>query len=316
MAFLSLNATPSAAVATNGTIAFTLANASLWGQVKNEGGHQMYSRGLQAMFNFNAGDFTLSASSTTVTLTYKGTSTIPANTLCELQLQTAGENNYLGDGKGTVLDQREVVKDAFGNIRANVARPIRVEFGAPATASATAILNAQALAVTTVVTLATPFIMDVPRGLTIKSSGADTAVITFRGFDEYNVAMSESLTLNGTSAVNGKKAFKTVVSYQAAAGAPSNNLSIGTQAGVFGLPFFLAGGTSAGAGYILKEVQDGTVATAGTFVGGDLTTPATATTGDVRGTWTPNGTPNGTIVFEVVAMATDLSFKGIAQYGA
>lgn len=306
MSFLVLEATPSAAVASAGTIAFTLANAAQWGQVKYQGAHKLYARGLQAVFT-HPNDFTVSASGATVTVTYNGSTSIPAGTLVKLQLEIPGEDSY------ATVAHNESVKDYYDNVRAVTARPVRVLFGATAAGSATAILNAQALAVTTLQTLTTPYVMDAPRAVTIKSSGADTAVITIRGYDEFGVAMSESLTLNGTSAVNGKKAFKTVVSYQAAS-APANNLSIGTT-NIFGLPFFLPGGTSAGIGYVLKEIQDGAVATAGTVVGGDLT-KATATTGDVRGTITPNTTPDGSKIYECVIMSPDLSFKGVSQYGS
>lgn len=308
MSFVIVNNTPSAAVATGGTIAFALANASVLGQVKFEGNHVLYARGLQAQFAF-PGDFTISYSGSTATVTYNGTTSIPANTLVELQLETAGENNYLGVA-GAPADK---VSDILGNLRAVVARPVRVLFGAVAAASATAILNAAARAGTVKNTYATAVVNDVPRGLAVKSSTTDTTqTVTVFGTDEFGVAMSETFTLNGTTAVNGKKAFKTVTADQNNI-ALAGNLSIGTQAGVLGLPFFLPGGTNAGAGYVLKETQDGATATAGTFVGGDLT-KATATTGDVRGTWTPNAAPDGAKVYEVVIYASDLTFKGVPQF--
>ncbi|HVW64233.1 MAG TPA: hypothetical protein VHB01_04400 [Nitrosospira sp.] len=46
---------------------------------------------------------------------------------------------------------------------------------------------------------------------------------------------------------------------------------------VLGLPFFLTDGD-----FILKEMEDGTLRTTGTFVAGDGSTPS-GTTGDVRG---------------------------------
>lgn len=193
-------------------------------------------------------------------------------------------------------------------------------FGAPAAASATAAVNAVAVSSSALVPLTTVYQPDVPRGLTYKSSNAgDTQTITARGLDEYGQAMTEVITLNGTSAVNGKKAFKQLNSYQASASL-AGNLSIGTQAGVFGLPFFIPGGTSKGRGYIMSEIMDGdnllyAGITAGTIVGGDLTT-VSGTTGDVRGTYTPNTAPNAVHVYELVVMASDLTFKGNTQYSA
>ena len=52
--------------------------------------------------------------------------------------------------------------------------------------------------------------LDVPRNIVVDSGGVDTAVLTFTGTDEYGNTVVESITLNGTTAVAGKKAFKTV----------------------------------------------------------------------------------------------------------
>jgi hypothetical protein len=187
MAFLLLNATPSAAVATNGTIAFTLPNASQWGQVSQQTGHKMYSRGLQALLSFDSGDFTLSASGATVTATYKGTSSIPANTLVELQLEAPGADNWISPEKFSYN-----VFDAYGNVRASIPHVLRVAFGAPAAASATAVVNAAARAGTVTTTYATPVVLDVPRTLAVKSSTTDTTqTVTMRGTDEFGVAVTE-----------------------------------------------------------------------------------------------------------------------------
>jgi hypothetical protein len=309
MSFKIFNATPSSAVATGGTIAFALGTASVLGQMKFEGNHVLYARGLQAQFAF-PGDFTISFSGSTATVTYNGTTSIPANTLVELQLEAAGENNYLASS----IEPKDSVFDVLGNIRAVVARPVRALFGAIATASATAVLNAAARAGTVKNTYAPAVVLDVPRSLVYVSSNAGdtTQVITAFGTDEFGVAVSETVTLNGTTPVNGKKAFKTVLADQNSV-ALAGTLSIGTRAGGIGLPFFLPGGTGAGIGYVLKEIQDGAVATAGTFVGGDLT-KASNTTNDVRGTWTPNSAPDGAKVYEVVIMASDLTFKGVPQF--
>jgi hypothetical protein len=124
--------------------------------------------------------------------------------------------------------------------------------------------------------------------------------------------MTEVATLNGTSAVVMNKAFYVVISYQPSA-ALAGNLSLGTGV-LLGLPFFLPGkASSAGAGYIVREVMDAALATAGTFVGGDLTI-ATGTTGDIRGTWSPNTAPNGTHIYELVMSAAEVPFLGVPQY--
>jgi hypothetical protein len=70
----------------------------------------------------------------------------------------------------------------------------------------------------------------------------------------------------------------------------------------------------AGAARVLGEMQDGAKATAGTTVTGDATVPATATTGDVRGTYDPNAAADGAKVFELICAIDDPSFRGVAQF--
>lgn len=310
MGFQILNATPSSAVASGGTIAFTFGTNSDLGQVRFEGGHVLFAEGLGAQFNF-PNDFTISFSSLTATVTYNGTTSIPAGTLVKLQLETAGENNYLTSLPSTL---NEVTKDITGKIRSVNARLVRVLFGAIATASATAVVNAVARVGTNLLTTyTTPFVMDVPRNVQVVSSNAGdtTQTAILRGTDEFGVAMSETISLNGTTIVAGKKAFKTLISDTTSA-TLAGNISIGTNTGI-GMPLFLPGGTGAGLGYIVKEVQDGATPTAGTAKGGDLT-KASGTTGDVRGTWVPNSAPDGTKVYEVFIAASDTNFKGVPQF--
>ena len=75
-------------------------------------------------------------------------------------------------------------------------------------AAGNALING-ALASSGVVTL------DVPRNVIVDAAGAATAVLTVTGTDVYGVPMSEAITLNGTTAVAGKKAFKTITSVAA-----------------------------------------------------------------------------------------------------
>lgn len=307
MSFQIYTATPSAAVATNGTIAFTVP-ANFVGQAEVEGGHLMYSEGLQTLFTFPVG-FTIAWTASTATVTYLGTSTIPAGTNVKLQLEVAGENNYLT----TAYPPIDVVYDYLKtHPRAVLAREYRVIFGTVTAASATAILNAS-VTPTTGVAIANTTQLDVPRGVTIKSSStSDTtpSSVTIRSLDELGVAMTETLTLNGTSAVNGAKAHYTIVSITPNSTQMVGNLSVGTQAGVLGMPFYLSGTTGA---YVRESVDGAVAGTAGTFVAGVLTA-ASATTGDVRGTYTPNTAPNGTHYYEVLIYASDLSFKGVTQF--
>jgi hypothetical protein len=135
-------------------------------------------------------------------------------------------------------------------------------------AAGNALLNG-ALASGGVVTL------DVPRNVIIDAAGAATAVLTVTGTDVYGIPMSEAITLNGTTAVAGKKAFKTITSI--AASAAATDFFVGTG-DVFGLPI-----RANSRNYVLTA-WNGAFVTTGTFVVADATT-ATTTTGDVRGTY-------------------------------
>lgn len=71
-------------------------------------------------------------------------------------------------------------------------------------------------------------VADVARGIQIVSAGADTAVLTITGTDKFGTALTEDITLNGTTKVFGKKAFKKV-SQIATDGTTSNNIDVGTS---------------------------------------------------------------------------------------
>jgi hypothetical protein len=145
-------------------------------------------------------------------------------------------------------------------------------------AAGNALING-ALASSGVVTL------DVPRNVIIDAAGAATAVLTITGTDVYGLAMSEAITLNGTTAVSGKKAFKTITSI--AASAAATDFFVGTG-DVFGLPI-----RADHRSYVLTSWA-GTFVTTGTFAPAVTTSPATTTTGDVRGTYAVPDAANGT----------------------
>ena len=119
--------------------------------------------------------------------------------------------------------------------------------------------------------------LDVPRNVIVDAAGAATAVLTITGADVYGIPMSEAITLNGTTAVAGKKAFKTIT--RIAASAAATDFFVGTG-DVFGLPI------DANTRNYVLTAWNGAFVTTGTFVAADATT-ATTTTGDVRGTFAP-----------------------------
>lgn len=180
---------------------------------------------------------------------------------------------------------------------------------APAAASANGIAASQSVVVAT-----TPLalingalasggqvIMDTPRNVVAAWTG--TAVVTVKGFDEYGVAMTES-SASGTS-LTGKKAFKIVTSVSFSANVTA--ATVGTGA-VLGLPVFLP--TTS---YVLRELLDGGVVSGGTFVAADVAKP-TATTGDVRGTYSPSTAPDGAKTYQLLAMLPDKVARGAVQF--
>lgn len=165
----------------------------------------------------------------------------------------------------------------------------------PVAASATAVCAAQAIAAAGNATIngasasggvAT---LDVARAVNVDSTNAGdtTQTVTITGTDYWNQAQTETITMNGTTAVSGLKAFKTITQVAVSA-ALAGNLTVGST-DVFGLPYRITD-----AGYIIRVGWAGALAEdAGTFVAADTTSPATATTGDVRGTYDPSSAADG-----------------------
>lgn len=251
-------------------------------------------------------DFGITFAKTQATVTLAaGQATIPAGSTLFVELHLKGDR---ADIDLTTLG-------APGN-RVSRRQVVEINFGAPATLDADGICESQnrtgagvllingALSdgdlATSVATL------DVPRNVIAVSGGADTAVITITGTDEYGVVLKESITLNGTTAVAGKKAFKTITSVVSDA-TITNGFFLGTG-DVLGFPVFLANSI-----HVLYDTEDGATITDGTYVAGVLTLPS-ATTGDVRGTYDPNSACDGAKNFTVVALLENPTFLGANQY--
>lgn len=115
------------------------------------------------------------------------------------------------------------------------------------------------------------------------ASGATSSVFTIRGYDIYGYPMTENISGSASTTATGKKAFKFIKSVTPATTSAGGNYSVGTS-DVIGLPlradFF--GELVVNAGASLTATTLVTAATG--FVASDQTF-ATATTGDVRGTY-------------------------------
>jgi len=186
-----------------------------------------------------------------------------------------------------------------------------VQLGAPATLDADGVVDGAyttataggsftlngALVSTSVATF------DVPRAVSITAT-ADNSSVTFTisGTDKYGEALSEDI-VGPTGTVNGQKAFLTVsgASSNLATTTAGDAINIGT-ADILGLPYLLDDlGKCAG------HTENGLSVTGGTLVVG-VTTAATATKGDTRGTIDPQTTMNGS-TYVTLTMIVDASAK-------
>lgn len=188
-------------------------------------------------------------------------------------------------------------------------------FGAPATADADGAITTQDLTALGVysgtgiagaLAAAGVCTFDVPRNVVAAWTGA--AVITITGTDQYGSIIKES-SASGTS-LAGKKAFKTITAV--GVGADVTGLTVGSG-DVLGLPFRVdANG--------LLAARANAAIDAGTFVAAVTTSPATATTGDVRGTFDPAVALNGTNTCQVLFVIADITSKigafGVKQFGS
>lgn len=135
----------------------------------------------------------------------------------------------------------------------------------------------------------TEYVLDVPRCVTITAAGANTATYTVTGYDVYGQRMTATVAAPSTSTVATTKAFKTVISItNANATAGTNGLTCGFN-DKLGIPLRVTD-----AGYVVAVKWNNTLAdNAGTFVAADTTSPATASTTDVRGCYTPSSAADG-----------------------
>ncbi len=152
-------------------------------------------------------------------------------------------------------------------------------------------------------------VFDVPRNVVVTSAGDETGtVFTITGTDEYGNVLVEDITGANAGAAAGKKAFKTVTAVDVD-GDSTSTVTVGSG-DVLGLPVMLPETK-----LVLAELQDGVAATAGTLVAGVRTAGgATATDGDVRGTYDPNAACDGDKVFQLIAALPDPDYLGIAQF--
>lgn len=121
-----------------------------------------------------------------------------------------------------------------------------------------------------------------------------TAVMTVAGTDMYGAPQTEA-SASGTS-FTGKKAFGSILAVTFSAAVTAATVGTGVK---FGLPYLI--GNNGLQGVQMDNAPD----TGYTLVIGDQTSPATTTTGDVRGTLTFTTAPNGTHFYSYLMKVYD-----------
>ena len=176
----------------------------------------------------------------------------------------------------------------------------RVNFGAPPASNPTVV--ATGVSINTAgqadLSASTALVDPFGRNITVVASGPASGTFTVNGWDYLGQPVAEQFTLNGVTPVAGNKCFKSFnyASFQAAA-AVTVNIGSGTK---LGLPF-----KALRAAY---EVANGVAVAAGSLQAANLIDPATLTTGEPRGAYTPTTTMNGAnIISGIFNMANDVN---------
>lgn len=236
-------------------------------------------------------------------------STLAANNVATSQVVTSGSAFVLTAGTGTTLVTTLPVIWASGNtIPVNAIAldgvPTLVSFGLASVSTGA-----------TTVALYDPT-KAISRNLVLTSaSGADTGTVTYLGADLYGYPITQTVTINAGSTVATTKAFKFVYSATlSAGGAMAAGATIGTG-DVYGLPI-----RADSFGYLTVFWNNAMVTAATGFVAA-VTSAATATTGDVRGTYALQGqASNNTLrltMFQSPSagnLGTTAGLFGVAQF--
>ncbi len=158
-------------------------------------------------------------------------------------------------------------------------------------------------------------VVDAPwgRAVSFEGSAAGTPVVTLTGFDYLGQKITETVTMLTGAETWSLNAYSRLTKVVVASGV-TGTLDLGFSDRL-GLPYKTM--------QVEYEIEDGVLAAAGTLVVPVLTDPATAATGDPRGTYAPTGTLDGTADFSILATADNWinadgngGYYGIAHFSA
>ncbi len=322
-----IETTLASSLATAGTLALDYPDGMTEGDFALAAAHKIVA----LQYTWKApNDFTITLGDSQFTITWKASATLPAGTKLTIQLEQPGREV----GRRRVNGSRAALAGTTAILTAML-----INLGTPATldadafikaATSTELPNAETVTYTPDTNGTSPtdgvgpvvtrngvdyWELDVPRNITAAATHGSSVVamtIVVTGLDVYENDVVESLSIaaTGTSqTAAGLKAFKWVrsIAITAAGNAEANTLNMGFG-DVLGLPVFIPS-----AACILKELEDGAAASAGTGVAGSQSAP-TATTGDVRGTYDPNSACNGSKNFSLVVWLADDGYLGATPY--
>lgn len=241
--FRNVDFTPTSPVATSGTLTLAYPTDTTAGDFARYG-HKMWSEGHQKLYKQDDGLISISFGASDITVTYLGSTSLPANKRVKVELNIAGTKHA---PDGLVRPKRAVF-----------APLMRIDLGAPDTADADGIAESQSVTVSTTPlaamngVYADPYaaakaVLDVPRNVVAAWTG--TAVLTVTGKDEYGDVIVEASA--SSTSLTGKKAFKEITSCSFSANVTSATIGTGD---VLGLPVFISH-----VGQILGELKDGVV---------------------------------------------------------
>lgn len=265
MSFKVVSVVLASAVASAGTFTAAYPDGTSAGDFATYG-HSMFARGLQSKFTQDAGQMSVSFGATEITVTYSGSTSIPAGTTVTCEFNQRGAN----DGKAPEW--------LSGMKRLSFLSPIRIDLGSPDVADDNGVAASQSVAEDAAFSLNGALVVDgeavfdVPRN--VVAAWTTNAQITVTGEDEYgNVVVEQSSA--ATTSLTGKKAFKKVTSVTSDTAITSATVGTGD---VLGLPVFVER-----VGSILTELKNGVaipnvggkvVYLTGTILEADVDTPA------------------------------------------
>ena len=231
MSFKKSETTIGTAVATSGTFTISYPANTNAGSFSAYG-HKIWVDKFQRLL-LSPADFTLSFDTSTITVTYLGSTTIPVGARCNGQFNIDGAD----DGEVAIrLQEIDTKRSALSSMvkvhlgAADVLDANGVIISQDLTAAGVFSVNVTAAAAIAAGALAGTF--DVPRCL--QAAWTTTSVLTFTGTDEYGKVIVEN-SASGTSHT-GTKAFKTITDVSASISVTS--LTVGTT-DVLGLPFYV-----------------------------------------------------------------------------